>query len=98
MVPGAGINRDGEVVRVKSPGFLALQPVLRTAFRCVFREKLATLARGAAPPPVLEPAVWEKCWVKTRIGRRRVSLCEGPRLAGIGAGSGARPCRGGEEG
>jgi hypothetical protein len=64
IVPGAGLEESGRVVRVKSPGFLVPQPVLRTAFRRLFGEKLDALRQlpesGSLPP--VEPSVWEKDW------------------------------------
>jgi hypothetical protein len=64
IVPGAGLNQKGEIVQVKSPGFLVPQPVLRTTFRRLFREKLQPLLRlpEHASWPKVDPAVWEKDW------------------------------------
>jgi hypothetical protein len=59
IVPGAGLDAAGRVVRVKSAGFLVPQPVLRAAFRAAFRRKLAQPGPGHAPPAV-DPAVWRK--------------------------------------
>lgn len=61
IVPGAGLDPAGRVVRVKSPGFLVPQPVLRAAFRAAFRRKLAQLD-PAHPRPAIDPAVWQKDW------------------------------------
>jgi hypothetical protein len=62
MVPGAGLDAAGRVVSVRSPGFLVPQPVLRTAFRTRFRQKLAALAGQGAEVPAIDPSVWEQDW------------------------------------
>lgn len=64
IVPGAGLNEAGQVVSVKSPGFLVPQPVLRATFRRLFREKLDTLRQlsGNASLPTVDPSVWAKDW------------------------------------
>ncbi|MEX1119510.1 MAG: transposase [Terrimicrobiaceae bacterium] len=64
IVPGAGLDEAGRVVSVKSPGFLVPQPVLRTAFRRLFREKLNTLRQlpENTSLPAVDPSVWEKDW------------------------------------
>lgn len=64
VVPGAGIDAEGSVVCVKSPGFLVPQPVLRSAFRHLFAQKFMELMRlpeNACLPPV-DPSVWKKDW------------------------------------
>lgn len=64
IVPAAGLDEAGRVVCVKSPGFLVPQPVLRTAFRRHFREKLHALRllpHNAGLPPV-DSCVWDKDW------------------------------------
>ena len=64
IVPGAGFDREGRVVRVKSPGFLVPQPVLRATFRHLFEQKLYALRQRPeqAALPGVEPAVWKKDW------------------------------------
>jgi hypothetical protein len=61
IVPGAGIAADGRVVTVRNANFLVPQPVLRTAFRARFRERLAALAADH-PLPAVDPAVWREDW------------------------------------
>jgi hypothetical protein len=64
IVPGAGFDREGRVVRVKSPGFLVPQPVLRARFRHLFEQKLQALRQRPeqAALPGVDPSVWEKDW------------------------------------
>ncbi len=62
IVPGAGLDSSGRAVLVKNENFLVPQPVLRTAFRGKFREKLATLTASGTPLPGVPGAVWEKDW------------------------------------
>ena len=64
IVPGAGFDREGRVVRVKSPGFLVPQPVLRATFRHLFEQKLHALRQRPeqATLPGVEAAVWKKDW------------------------------------
>jgi hypothetical protein len=64
IVPGAGFDREGRVVRVKSPGFLVPQPVLRATFRHLFEQKLHALRQRPeqAALPGVEPSVWKKDW------------------------------------
>lgn len=64
IVPGAGIDVSGRVVSVKSPGFLVPQPVLRSAFRQHFHQKLAQLIRLPENSclPAVDPGVWKKDW------------------------------------
>ena len=64
IVPGAGFDREGRVVRVKSPGFLVPQPVLRATFRHLFEQKLHALRQRPeqAALPGVEAAVWKKDW------------------------------------
>lgn len=85
IVPGAGIDSSGGVVRVKSDAFLVPQPVLRKAFRGAFHRGFRQLhARDPAPP--VDPAAWSVDW--------------GVRLQGFGDGTraiqylGAYLCRG----
>lgn len=61
IVPGAGIDRDGRVVSVKSAGFLVPQPVLRKHFRECFRQRLAALGQTQPSPPI-DPSVWSIDW------------------------------------
>jgi hypothetical protein len=61
IVPGAGIDAAGKVVRVRNANFLVPQPVLRKAFRARFREGLAALTAQHALPAV-DAAVWDKDW------------------------------------
>jgi len=61
IVPGAGINAAGRVVRVKNANFLVPQPVLRSVFRARFRDGLADLAKDL-PLPAIDPAIWKKDW------------------------------------
>lgn len=64
IVAGAGIDAAGRVVRVKSSDFLVPQPVLRTNFRRLFRQKLEALARlpQHAGLPAVDAAVWTRDW------------------------------------
>ena len=62
IVPGAGLDENGCVVTVKNENFLVPQPVLRTAFREKFREKLAALTASGTLLPAVADAVWEKDW------------------------------------
>lgn len=62
IVPGAGLDSSGRAVLVKNENFLVPQPVLRTAFRGKFREKLAALTASGTPLPAVPGAVWEKDW------------------------------------
>ena len=64
IVPGAGFDRESRVVRVKSPGFLVPQPVLRATFRHLFEQKLHALRQRPeqATLPGVEAAVWKKDW------------------------------------
>jgi hypothetical protein len=64
IVAGAGFDRDGRLARVKSPGFLVPQPVLRVAFRHHFAQRFHALRQGPgqASLPGVEPSVWEKDW------------------------------------
>ncbi|MGA9638138.1 IS91 family transposase, partial [Flavobacterium sp.] len=61
IVPGAGIDVTGRVVRVKNANFLVPQPALRSVFRARFRDGLATLATEHELPDI-DPAVWNKDW------------------------------------
>ena len=62
IVPGAGLDSEGRAVLVKNENFLVPQPVLRTAFRAKFRERLTTLAATEPRLPAVDDAVWEKDW------------------------------------
>ena len=64
IVPGAGFDREGRVVRVKSSGFLVPQPALRATFRHLFEQKLHALRQRPeqAALPGVEPSVWKKDW------------------------------------
>jgi len=62
IVPGAGLDANGRVVLVKNENFLVPQPVLRTAFREKFREKLAALNASTTLLPAVPEAVWGKDW------------------------------------
>jgi hypothetical protein len=70
IVPGAGIDADGNVVTVKSASFLAPLPILRKAFREHFRREWEALTQsphwqenlhryGKIEP---DPCVWDKDW------------------------------------
>ncbi len=74
IVPGAGIDAEGNVVTVKNANFLAPLPILREAFRRHFREQLEAyqnsdewrelrkdkkLADEDIDP---DPSVWNKKW------------------------------------
>lgn len=61
IVPGAGINAAGRVVRVKNENFLVPQPALRSLFRARFRNGLAALTKEH-DLPAIDPAVWQKDW------------------------------------
>lgn len=61
IVPGAGINAAGRVVRVKNANFLVPQPALRSVFRARFRDGLADLVKEHDLPEI-DPAVWQKDW------------------------------------
>lgn len=61
IVPGAGIDASGRVVRVKNANFLVAQPALRSVFRARFRDGLAALAKEHELPDI-DPAVWHKDW------------------------------------
>jgi hypothetical protein len=56
IVPGAGLDADGGLARVRSPGFLAPLPVLRARFRRAFRAEMEA-ARWQ-----VDPAVWRVDW------------------------------------
>jgi hypothetical protein len=61
IVPGAGINAAGRVVRVKNENFLVPQPALRGIFRARFRDGLAALTKEHELPAI-DPSVWQKDW------------------------------------
>lgn len=56
IVPGAGINAQGDVVQVKNANFLLHLPVLQKAFRYHFR-RLLELNEWE-----VDPVVWNKDW------------------------------------
>jgi Putative transposase/Transposase zinc-binding domain len=56
LVPGAGLNDQGAVVRVKKPRFLLYLPHLQAAFR----QQLYRLFKENDWP--VDPAVWRKDW------------------------------------
>ena len=56
VVPGAGLDAEGKVVKVKSDRFLAPLPILRARFRSAFR----ALMKAAAWQ--VDPAVWKVDW------------------------------------
>ena len=56
LVPGAGLNSQGRVVRVKKPDFLVYLPHLQSAFRHHLRRLLAQ------EDWQVDPAVWGKDW------------------------------------
>lgn len=65
IVPGAGLDAQGRPVQVKNPGFLVPQPVLRNAFRRLFRQKLEALRSSLSqnpPLPEIDTSVWTKDW------------------------------------
>ena len=61
IVPGAGIDKCGQVVTVKNGNFLVPQKVLRTLFRARFRDALSTLAKEH-PDLAIDPSIWKKDW------------------------------------
>jgi hypothetical protein len=56
LVPGAGLDARGRVVRVKKPGFLVYLPHLQAAFRQHLRKRLEEHQWQ------VDPAVWGKDW------------------------------------
>lgn len=56
LVPGAGLDSDGNYVRVKNANFLAHLPAIKRRFRHHFREELKRLAWQ------VDPIVWTKKW------------------------------------
>ena len=62
IVPGAGLDSNGRIVLVKNENFLVPQPVLRTAFRATFRERLTALSASGTLLPAVPDALWEKDW------------------------------------
>ena len=56
MVPGAGLDARGGLVKVKSPLFLAPLPILRANFRRAFRGEMDRLGWR------VDPSVWRKDW------------------------------------
>jgi hypothetical protein len=58
IVPGAGLDKQGKVISVKSPAFLVPQKALRTVFRARFRDLLAK----SDLRQVDDPTVWLRPW------------------------------------
>lgn len=56
IVPGAGLDENGNFTRVKNANFLAPLPPLRRAFRHHFRRLLTSVGWR------VDPAVWTKDW------------------------------------
>jgi hypothetical protein len=56
IVPGAGLDRNGEVVQVKNGNFLVYLPNLKKAFRWFFRKELRKRNWK------VDPSVWKKEW------------------------------------
>lgn len=56
LVPGAGLNDRGQLVRVKQPNFLVHLPLLQSAFRQHLRQLFQAHGWQA------DPAVWGKEW------------------------------------
>jgi hypothetical protein len=56
IVPGAGLDAQGQFVRVKSDSFLVHESPLQGAFRAYFREQLQLLGWG------VDPKVWQLDW------------------------------------
>ena len=61
IVPGAGIDAQGNVVTVKSAKYLVQQEALMEIFRARFRDKIAALGKELALPPI-DDGVWRKEW------------------------------------
>lgn len=61
LVPGAGLNKKGEVVRVKNEKFLIPQNALRKVFRARFRDLLKD-SKLSKETKKIDPAVWKKSW------------------------------------
>lgn len=56
LVPGAGLNSEGQAVRVKNPNFLVFLPHLQAAFRQHMRRLLDQAGWS------LDPIVWSLTW------------------------------------
>lgn len=56
LVPGAGLDQEGRVVRVKYPDFLVVLPSLQAAFRKEMKQALE------AKTWQVDPQVWDKDW------------------------------------
>jgi hypothetical protein len=56
VVPGAGLDAEGKLVKAKSPAFLAPLPILRAKFRQAFR------ALMKSSDWQVDPAVWRIKW------------------------------------
>jgi Putative transposase/Transposase zinc-binding domain len=56
MVPGAGLDADGKLVKVRNDQFLAPLPILRAKFRQTFRREMESAAWR------VDPAVWKVDW------------------------------------
>ena len=56
IVPGAGLDADGGLIKVKDPRFLAPLPILRTNFRRAFRREMKSASWQ------VDPAVWRLDW------------------------------------
>jgi hypothetical protein len=62
IVPGVGIDANGQIIPVKQPTFLAPKAVLRRAFRQRFRAGLKALMASGADLPSVAPSVWRQDW------------------------------------
>lgn len=56
IVPGAGLDMAGKLVKVKDPHFLAPLPILRANFRRAFRREMESASWQ------VDPAVWRVDW------------------------------------
>jgi ribosomal protein L37E len=56
LVPGAGLNSDGQTVQVKNPAFLVFLPHLQAAFRQHMRRRLDQAGWS------IDPIVWSLTW------------------------------------
>jgi hypothetical protein len=61
IVPGAGLQKDGRVVRVPSATFLVPRARVQRVFRARFRVGLQAL-RSQQELPALDPGVWLRDW------------------------------------
>ncbi len=62
IVPGAGINAQGRVVKVKHSGFLVPVRILSKSFRAHFKRLITSLELDEVELPEIDPALWEKNW------------------------------------